>query len=255
MGDPSKLTAWERWELASFDAPPEEAPPPTDDDALADEAIEVDAATIALPTAEEIEQIQQQARDEGLAEGRAAGRQDGHATGYREGHAEGHTAGYQAGQALAGQEADCLHALAERLDNALTRMESAVADELLALAVALAREVVRHEIAARPEGLLNVVHEALAQLPHQHAAIYLHPDDAALLRNHLGEQLSHAGQRIHEDFKLQRGDCLIEAGGTQIDATVAMRWQRVLAGLGIEAAWQPAAAPPAADAAATADAD
>jgi len=110
--------------------------------------------------------------------------------------------------------------------------------ELLALAVELAREVIREEITARPETLLTVVREALLQLPHQHAAIYLHPDDASLLRSYMGDQLAHAGHRIHEDFKLARGDCVLEAGGSQIDATVGMRWQRVLESLGVASAWQ-----------------
>ena len=33
--------------------------------------------------------------------------------------------------------------------------------------------------------------------------------------------------------------CLIEAGGSHIDATVATRWRRVLAGLGLDNAWRP----------------
>ncbi|MCX8018482.1 MAG: flagellar assembly protein FliH, partial [Rhodocyclaceae bacterium] len=90
-----------------------------------------------------------------------------------------------------------------------------------------------------PEALIEVVRQALAQLPHQHAAIYLHPEDASLLRAYLGDALSHAGHRIHEDIKLARGDCVLEAGSKEVDATVAMRWRRVLEGLGLQAAWQP----------------
>lgn len=218
----SKLTAWERWELASFDEAAQEAKetPP------AVEIIEAPAPEIHLPTAEEIEQIYQQAREEGLRNGL----EEGQETGYK--------AGYEAGQATAQDEARRFAQLAAKLDNGLADMESTVADELLSLSIALARDVIRQELTVHPESLLVVVREALAQLPHQHAAIYLHPDDASLLRSYAGDQLSHAGHRIHEDFKLKRGDCLLEAGGTQVDATVAMRWQRVLEGLGITAAWE-----------------
>lgn len=210
-------TAWERWELASFDTAKENksvaAPLPAEEPMPA----------VKLPTAEEVEQIYQQARDEGLQKGKE----------------EGYQAGFKEGQKKALAEAQRLGKTAGKLDLALKNLEATVADELLALAVALAREVVRQEITARPETLLNVVREALTQLPHQHAAIYLHPDDASLLRSYLGDQLTHAGHRIHEDFKLTRGDCVLEAGGSQLDASVAMRWRRVVAGLGIEAAWQP----------------
>jgi len=216
MGNSAKLTAWERWELASFDenvtpAKPVEPPP----------AEVVTEPTIHLPTAEEIEQIFQQARKEGMEQGRE----------------EGFQAGFKAGQDKAHAEAQRLSQACGKLDRAIADLETGVADELLSLSVALAREIVRQEITARPEHLLSVVREALAQLPHQHAAIYLHPDDASLMRSYLGDQLSHAGHRIHEDFKLQRGDCVIESGGTHLDASVAMRWQRVLASLGMAAAW------------------
>jgi len=62
--------------------------------------------------------------------------------------------------------------------------------------------------------------------------VYLHPDDASLVRIHLGEQLAHAGHRIQDDPVLQRGDCQVESGNTRVDATLDSRWQRVVANLG-----------------------
>jgi flagellar assembly protein FliH len=217
MSEPSNLTAWERWELASFDAghpKPSTAVPPS--------PTEEEPSQIKLPTAEEIEQIYQQARDEGA----------------RKGKEEGYQAGLKEGQTKTLAEAARLAKAATKLDEALGKLDVQVADELLALAVELAREVIRQEISARPETLLTVVREALSQLPHQHAAIFLNPDDASLLRSYMGDQLAHAGHRIHDDFKLARGDCVLEAGGSQVDATVAMRWRRVLDGLGVDSAWQ-----------------
>lgn len=224
MSEPSNLTAWERWELGSFDA----AAKPKKSKAQQQKAAE-EVPAVKLPTAEEVEQIYQQARDDGL----------------KKGQEDGYQAGFKEGQKKALGEAQRLAKAAGKLDQALGALDGTVADELLTLAVELAREVVRKEITARPEVLLDVVREALAQLPHQHAAIYLHPDDASLLRSYLGDQLTHAGHRIHEDFKLTRGDCVLEAGGSQVDATVAMRWRRVVEALGIDAAWQPTAVPPA----------
>ena len=218
MSEPSNLTAWERWELASFDEA--QAKTVTEPTPLpAEEMVQA----VRLPTAEEIERLYQQARDEG----------------HKKGKEEGYQAGFKEGQSKALVEAQRLNKAATQLEKSLGDLDFLVADELLALAVELAREVIREEITARPETLLTVVREALAQLPHQHAAIYLHPDDASLLRSYMGDQLAHSGNRIHEDFKLARGDCILEAGGSQIDATVGMRWQRVLEGLGVASAWQP----------------
>ncbi|MDP2808800.1 MAG: flagellar assembly protein FliH [Rhodocyclaceae bacterium] len=199
-----KLSAWERWELASFDAPGAPGMPGRKPGKPAQEEV-------VPPTAADIDRIRQQARDEG----------------------------YQEGQGQAQDEAARLAQAATRLEQALAGLDRQVADELLALAVEIARQVVRGELVARPEAILDVVHEVLAQLPHQHAAIYLHPDDASLVRSWQGDALTHAGHRIHEDARLNRGDCLIEAGGSQIDASVATRWRRVLEGMGIESAWKP----------------
>lgn len=221
----SNLTAWERWELASFDADQSPKKPVAETVATNDSP---DLSDVKLPTAQEIEQIHQQARDEG----------------FRKGKDEGYQAGFKEGQAQALAEAQRFTQATAKLERGLGELEASVAGELLALATEIAREVIRQEISARPETLLAVVREALAQLPHQHAAIYLHPDDASLLRSYLGDQMTHAGHRIHEDFKLARGDCILEAGGTQVDASVAMRWRRVLEGLGIADAWQPEAVPP-----------
>jgi flagellar assembly protein FliH len=232
----SNLTAWERWELGSFD---EERPAPTAEQ-LPPTAQEQEPE-ISLPTAEEIEQIYQQARDEGFAKGQAEGREAGHQAGQK----AGYDAGYQEGQAKALAEAQRFVKAAAKLEAGLERLDAEVAEELLALAIELAREVVRQEISARPESLLALVRDALGQLPHQHTSIYLNPEDASLLRSYQGDQLAHAGHRIHEDAKLARGDCMIEAGGSQLDATVAMRWQRVIEGLGIASAWQTDAVPPA----------
>jgi flagellar assembly protein FliH len=194
------MTAWERWELSSLDAEP---PPPS-------------ASTEAEPVPPdraEIERICAEARQEGYEDG------------------------YAAGQAAARQEAVRLAKAADGMAQALAELDQQVADELLALAIEIARQVVRSEIAAHPDSIIGVVHEALAQLPHQHATIYLHPEDASLVRSYAGDQLTHAGHRILEDAKLKPGDCLLESGSSQIDASLPTRWRRVIENVGFIDAW------------------
>lgn len=210
VSDEGKLSAWERWELASFD--PQQP-------AVATPAAPAAVPVATGPTPEELDAIRRQARD------------------------EGYQAGYEQGQAAAREEAKRLGRAADRLQQSLAEMDQQVADELLALAMEIARQVVRREIAARPEAILDVVREALVQLPHQHAVIYLHPEDASLVRSYLGDSLAHSGHRLLEEPRLNRGDCLLEAGGSQLDATVATRWRRVLENLGLESAWIDTEAP------------
>ncbi|MEW6293647.1 MAG: flagellar assembly protein FliH [Pseudomonadota bacterium] len=215
----SKLTAWERWELASFDNGTVVAA-----NGAAMHAAAAEKTNVPLDRAE-IERICAQARE------------DGYQAGYQAGLQMGKRDGYAAGQTAAKEEAARIGKAANELDQALQEFDQQVADELLALAVEIARQVVRKEIAARPETILGIVNEALTYLPHQHAAIHLNPEDASLVRSYLGDVLTHAGHRILEEPTLKRGDCLLEAGGSQIDASTATRWRRVVESLGSNAPW------------------
>ena len=116
-------------------------------------------------------------------------------------------------------------------------LDQAVADELTSLALAIAQQVLRQTIAIQPESIIGVIHQALAEMPLQHAAIHLHPDDASLARSYAGDQLTHAGHRIHENPKLAHGDVVIESGGSHLDATMATRWRRVVETLGKDTPW------------------
>lgn len=165
------------------------------------------------------------------------GFQKGYGEGLKAGHAEGFAAGEAAGAAEGQQAARQLLSLAASVDKALTGIDEEIAEEILALALEVARQILRQEIAIKPETVVTVVREALNQLPHQHAAINLHPDDAALVRKYAGDQFSHVGHRIHEDGRLQRGDVVIEASGGQIDATLGTRWRRIVEGLGSKTPW------------------
>jgi flagellar assembly protein FliH len=77
----------------------------------------------------------------------------------------------------------------------------------------------------------------LEQLPLLHASIHLNPEDASLARLRAGDQFAHAGHRIHEDTKLLRGDVIIEAGGSHLDASLETRWRRVMEALGQQTPW------------------
>lgn len=209
----SSLTAWERWELASFDS--------------SAEAAAGVRATPALPAAsdEDVRRIREQAR------------QEGHQAGYAAGQAEGLAAGQAQAEARGREEALRLTRALESLEQSIAELNQAVAGDLLALSIEIARQVVRQTVAAKPEVLLGVIREALEQLPLLHAAIHLNPEDASLARLRAGDQFAHAGHRIHEDTKLKRGDVIIEAGGSHLDASLETRWRRVVESLGQQAPW------------------
>lgn len=252
--------AYRRWQPPSFDGR-EEAPAPEVEQPLevpvTEEAVPRPAAApvaepefvdetpapfpgVQLPTVEEIERMHEQAREEGHKEGHAEGYAAGHKEGEAAGREQGHAAGYEDGKARTEAEAQRFGELANNLDQALAKIDDEVAEELLGLAVALARQMVQYTLATHPEAVAETVRAALMQLPQGHAHIRLHPGDLQLVQEHLGEQLTHGGHRLVEDDTVTAGGCRIESPGAQIDATMETRWRRVLEQLGREdATWEP----------------
>jgi flagellar assembly protein FliH len=189
-----QLTAYQRWELPTFD--------------LAKKDV---GAAAALPTAAEVEQIHQQAYEEG----------------------------YAAGAQKAHDEAQRLTKIIGVLDQALQQMDQQVAQNLLDLSMEIAKQILHQALKVKPELLLSVVNEAIGELPHfsQHVHLILHPSDAELVRSKMGEQLDHTGWKIFEDAQMERGGCRVETAHSQIDASLATRWKRVVSSIGQDNSW------------------
>jgi len=253
--------AYQRWSPPAFDDPAqpersgeETVPPDATDgsDAFAQENAETEAPSpmpaIKLPTAEEIEVMFEQARQQGYESGHAEGLQSGYEEGSRKGHEEGYAAGQQqglsegreTGQSAAQEEAReqnaviaaRLTALVDAMDQALDAMGQEVAEEIVALAIELARQMIGRAFDGHPETAAAAVRQALALLPQGKVNIHLHPEDVALVREYLADQLEHGHHRLIDDETLTRGGCRIETANSEVDATVETRWRRILEGLG-----------------------
>ncbi|GAB3630423.1 flagellar assembly protein FliH [Pandoraea terrae] len=208
-----RLSAYQRWEMASFDpAPPAPPPPPRPLD---------DPALVA-----QIAQWREEAR--------AAGHAEGHAAGYEAGYAAGQSAGRAEVEARAAQLADLAHAFG----NAVESIDADIAEPLLTLALDIARQALRQTLAVHPEALLPVVRELLAHDPLTGAPrLLLNPDDVALVEAHLKDELDAAGWTVRADPTIARGGCKAQAASGEIDATLPTRWERVVAALGRDLPW------------------
>ena len=193
-----QLTAWQRWEVPAFDSHIEQR---------------VSAGT--LPTADQLEQIQKQAHD------------------------EGYQAGYSEGSRRAAEEAQRMAGLLNALTAELQQVDQDVAQDLLNLALEVAKQMLHSTLKTKPEVLLNVVRDAIGSLPHfsQDAHLVLHPADAELVRNGMGEHLTHSGWKIFEDTQMERGGCRVETAHSQIDASLATRWKHIAASIGQDNSW------------------
>lgn len=214
--------SYQRWHIDSFDppslAPPRKPPPEPETLPNPDEPPAPMLDGIPLPTAESLAQIHEEARNEG----------------YREGLAAGEAAGYEAGMARARTEAEHLAQLAGNFTQALASLDQNIADAVLDLALTVARQVLQQQLDIRPESILSVIRSALTSLPLHHGTINLltHPEDARLIREQMGHQLNQSGWHLIEDQTMERGGCLVRAGTSEVDATFATRWRRVLESLG-----------------------
>ncbi len=184
---------YEPWQFASFDPPSQRG----------------------LPTAADLERVQQQARNEGQA------------------------AGYAEGRKRAEAEAQRLRSVLTAVQGELAGLDQTIGEHLLTLALDIARRVAGEALKAKPELIVSIVQEAVRCLPEfeQPVRVLLHPDDAELVQSHLGAHAAASGWIIVPDAKVQRGGCRLKTASTEIDASVSGRWERVLAALGQDHEW------------------
>jgi flagellar assembly protein FliH len=215
------LAAYQRWQANSFDRKSSiknivEQPKSTTPEIGEGELV----TTLGLPTAEDIEQINEAARDEG----------------YQAGFEEGLQAAKSSRATAIADEMDRLAALIGNLQVSLAHMDQTIADQVLDLALEVASQVIRGSISVNSESLIPIIREAIAALPLHHSQIMLHlnPADAAMVREETGEQLKQIGVQIIDDTSMTPGGCLLRAGNSEIDAMLETRWKRVLEAIGTE---------------------
>lgn len=203
-----QLTAFQRWELASFDPVPLHVPaaPPS-----ASVSTKLDAV--------EIQNIRQQA--------------------YEEGRAAGHQTGYAAGLQQSQHDTVQLHTLMQNLQQALTQLDEQLAQSLLDLALEIAHKMVVEALQIKPEIILSVISTAISNLPHfnQNAHLIMNPVDAELVRKQMGDELAHAGWKIFTDTQIEIGGCRVETAHSHIDATNPARWQHIVESIGQDKSW------------------
>lgn len=174
---------------------------------------EVGATTKPAPnlrTLRQLEDVEQRAREDGYAAGLAEGR--------------------TAAKAEIAAQVARIQAIATALAAPFQNLDAAVESELVLLATTAATRIVRHELRLAPERILGAVRDALAALPAyaRNVKLFLAPDDAALVREHLAPGTSGHAWDIVEDATLTRGGCRVLADTSQVDATLETRLATII---------------------------
>lgn len=191
------------------------------------------------PTAEEIEAIRAAAQADGFSEGHQEGFAQGQTQGLEEGKTQGLAQGLEEGknQGLAeGKDEQEQHSalwqqLIQTLYAPVATVEHELQQELVLLAVSLAKAVIRSEIKTNSDIIFAALAEGLKALPIQESQyqIHLHPQDIELIKGHFCEQdiEKHKWQLV-EAPNLARGGCDIVTQSNAVDVSIERRMRDVL---------------------------
>jgi len=149
---------------------------------------------------------------------------------YRRGFQEGEAAGTQAAEARLGPVLEKLAQTIAGLGGYRRRLRQEAEADLVRLAVAIARRVLRRELSVDPEALLGVVKAALERMAaRERCSVRLHPSQMEAVRRHLeGGGLN---VEIAADHSLEPGAVIFESAAGSVDAGVETQLNEIERGL------------------------
>ena len=152
---------------------------------------------------------------------------------HKEAFEQGLTEGREAGRAEVRAQVERLSGMFYDLTKPFEELDAEVERELLTLAMALARQIVRRELKTDPTQIIGIIREAIAALPvaAREVRVHLHPEDAAVVREHLAPTESERAWSIVEDPVMARGGCQISSATSRIDARLETRLGGILSEL------------------------
>lgn len=157
---------------------------------------------------------------------------------WEQGRAEGREVGLAAAREEARATTEELEQRVQQVQQILDFMTRPLMDldqqvqrQLVQLAGAIARHLVRRELKTQPDEIVAVVRETVALLPvgARQVRVYLHPQDAELVRSRLAAGSGERAWNLVEDPMLTRGGCRVSSDSSSIDATLEQRLGAVIA--------------------------
>ena len=152
---------------------------------------------------------------------------------YEEAFEQGLAEGREAGRAQVRVQVEQLAGMFYDLAKPFEELDAQVERELLTLAMALARQIVRRELKADPTQIIGIIREAIAALPvaARDVRVHLHPEDAAVVRQNLAPTESERAWQIVEDPVMARGGCQVTTATSRVDARLETRLGAILSEL------------------------
>lgn len=118
-----------------------------------------------------------------------------------------------------------LASILDFMSKPIAALDEEVRRQLVALAGAIARQIVRRELKTNPDEIVAVIRETVALLPlaARDVRVHLNPEDARLVRARLAEASGDRAWSIAEDPIISRGGCRVSSENSAIDAQVEQR--------------------------------
>ncbi len=203
--------------------------------ATASEDIEEEQAPLTL---EEIEAIRQTAYDDGFQEGKDAGfltgqeegRLKGEQEGYEVGLEKGREEGLALGRAWIEEKTQQWQSLLDKIAHPLHQVDQNVEQQLVWMAMQLAKSLIKHEVHVAPDLLLTSLKDAIKLLPavEDGVIIELHPDDLEMIREVFSEEeCQKRGWTLQQEPALQRGDLVLTSQTSSIDLLLEKRIEQL----------------------------
>lgn len=190
-------------------------------------------------TVNEIEDMQKQAYEEAFAQGKKEGyeqgfeegKTEGNLEGFKQGKIEGAKQGYDENLHLLQEQSSLFVSLLESLSEPFDELDQSVEKELVNLAIGIASQLVRREIKVDSGQIVAVIREAINALPlaAQKLTLYMHPEDAELVRSSLALDEISPPWVIIEEPLISQGGCKVQTETSLIDATVENRLAAIVA--------------------------
>jgi flagellar assembly protein FliH len=181
----------------------------------------------SLITANELEQIHQQAYSEGYEEGKLRGMKDGFEQGEEEGKKQGHQRAFDASLKEIQQQTFHFEQLFKSIETPFSLSNEQVEYELMNLACSIAKIIIRRELKTEPDLVISLVKNSLALLPSasKNIKIYLNPLDVSMVKKAFSnsEEIHFEAYKILESKNLKRGGCIIDTNISHIDASLDKR--------------------------------
>ncbi|WP_168204212.1 flagellar assembly protein FliH [Aliikangiella coralliicola] len=169
---------------------------------------------------EEVEELSEEEQERISAEELQAIRDEA----YQQGLNEGREAGLAAAKQQIDELTKSLSEVIEQLTEPTRQCGEQTQNELLQLAFAIARQIVRRELQQDPTQLIAIIREALKLLPvgSKSITIALHPEDALIVKNALsiGTENDSGNWEIKGDPSVVRGGCQVNTENSKVDASI-----------------------------------